>query len=132
MEPQFRQRWETEYGHQGAWDEVKSAVRHAWDRLSNWGDYDNQAYESDYRTHYNTSYASTGRPYSYYEPAYRYGYMMAMDERYRGRNWSDVEPEVRRQWELEHGHQGAWEDFKDAVRHAWDHVTNQAHTHSRY
>lgn len=129
LEPEFRQRWEAEYGHQGAWQEIKSAVRHAWDRLSNWGDYDDEAYESSYRTHYNTSYASTNRPYSDYEPAYRYGTMMVMDERYRGRNWSAVEPEIRRQWEQEHSHQGSWDDFKDAVHHAWDHVTNTTHTH---
>jgi hypothetical protein len=122
LEPEFRRRWETEYGHQGAWQEIKSAVWHAWDRLSNWGDYDNEFYDSGYRTHYNTSYASTGQPYDYYEPAYRYGTMMALDERYRGRDWSAVEPEVRRQWEQAHGHRGAWDNFKDAIGYAWSHA----------
>jgi len=131
LEPQFRQRWESEYGSQGAWDEIKGAVRHAWDRLSNWGDYDSESYQAGYRTHYNTSYASTGRPYDYYEPAYRYGTMMAMDERYHGRNWRQVEPEIRRQWESEHPSGGTWEDIGEAIQYTWDQVSQRERIENR-
>jgi uncharacterized protein (TIGR02271 family) len=58
-----------------------------------------------------------------YDPAYRYGSSLAGDERYRRAEWSDVEPHARREWEEEHA--GTWEQFKDAVRHAWEKVSGR-------
>jgi len=72
----------------------------------------------DYRTHYDMTYADTGYGYDRYEPAYRFGHDLAMDEFYRDYTWMDVEPEVRRHWD--ESNQGTWEEFKDAVRHAWN------------
>jgi uncharacterized protein (TIGR02271 family) len=77
-------------------------------------------YETDFRTNYTTAFAKRGLPYERCEPAYRYGYTLATDPRYAGKDWMAFEPEVRREWEGRH--QGAWEDFKDAVRYAWDTV----------
>jgi uncharacterized protein (TIGR02271 family) len=79
-----------------------------------------ETYESDYRNHFQSNYGQGGRSYNDYQPAYRYGHTLATDERYRGRDWNEVEPEARRHWETEHRDQGAWEDFKDSVRHAWN------------
>lgn len=75
-------------------------------------------YDTGFQTHYTTTYANRGHNYEYYRPAYYYGYQLANDERYRGWNWQDLEPEARRDWERRDD-QGAWEDFKDAVQHAW-------------
>jgi hypothetical protein len=36
-----------------------------------------------------------------------------------------IETEARREWELRH--EDAWEEFKDAVRYAWDRVHGLEH-----
>jgi len=76
-------------------------------------------YDTGFQTHYTSTYANRGRNYDYYRPAYYYGYQLASDDRYRGWNWQDLEPEARRDWERRGQDQGAWEDFKDAVQHSW-------------
>lgn len=77
--------------------------------------------DSYYRQHWNTHYASAGGSYDDYAPAYRYG--SSLGERYRGRRWSEIEPDVRRGWESQY-HGSAWENFKDAVRHGWERITS--------
>jgi uncharacterized protein (TIGR02271 family) len=77
-----------------------------------------------FRTHYQTHYASTGRSYDEYAPAYQYGSTVGGDARYSGRDWSAIEPDVRRDWETSH-RGSAWENFKDAVRHGWESVTGR-------
>lgn len=78
--------------------------------------------DSDFRTHWQTSYAHMGGRYEDYAPAYRYGSTMAGSERYRGSRWNDVEPQVRSDWESNHaGH--PWEKAKDAVRYGWEKIT---------
>ena len=79
-----------------------------------------ETYDADFRRHYNATFASSGAAYNDYEPAYRYGYTMGHDERYRGRDWAAVEADARRDWEARH--QGTWERFKDAIRHGWTQV----------
>jgi hypothetical protein len=76
--------------------------------------------ESEYRLDWESCYGTAGMPYERYEPAYRFGSDWGRDPKYTGREWSEVEPEARREWESR-GH-GAWEDFKDAIRHGWDKV----------
>jgi uncharacterized protein (TIGR02271 family) len=79
-------------------------------------------YNDRFRTHYTTNFANRGSGYTYerYQPAYQYGYTLANDPRYTGREWADIEMDARRDWETR-GH-GAWEEFKDAVRGAWNEV----------
>ena len=77
-------------------------------------------YEPAFRSHYDTVFASRGSPYEHWAPAYRYGYDIATDARYRDREWATVEPDARRDWEQRHT--GTWEEFKEAIRHAWDQV----------
>jgi len=85
------------------------------------GDYRGfDAYETDFRSHYNTALASRGHAYDRWAPGYRYGYELASDRRYAGKEWAAIEPEARREWEGRH--QGTWEEFKDTVRYAWDKV----------
>jgi hypothetical protein len=89
-----------------------------------YGDYSN--YDSDYRRHYETTFKNRGRSYDYYAPAYRYGYMLGTDERYRGSDWTwaRLEPEARRGWEnrMAGDMARAWDDFKEAVRYGWERV----------
>lgn len=77
--------------------------------------------ESVYRRNYDTMYATGGRySWNQYSPAYRYGYNLATDQRYAGRDWAEVEADARRNWEMEN--EGTWQDFKDAVRYGWEQV----------
>jgi uncharacterized protein (TIGR02271 family) len=78
------------------------------------------AYDADFRGHYTTSLASRGHPYERWSPGYRYGYELASDPRYAGRDWTALEPEARRGWEAQQ--KGTWEEFKDTVRYAWERV----------
>lgn len=69
----------------------------------------------------NRPYVGTNRDYNYWQPAYRYGYESA--QRYQGRNWNDVENDLRAGWDrYEHRGtmRGTWEDIKAAVRDGWD------------
>jgi uncharacterized protein (TIGR02271 family) len=77
-------------------------------------------YDADFRGHYKTSLAGSGQPYERWSPGYRYGYELAGDRRYAGRDWTAIEPEARRDWEARH--QGTWEEFKNTIRYAWDTV----------
>jgi uncharacterized protein (TIGR02271 family) len=81
-------------------------------------------YDPDFRTHFQTQYAQLGSGFERYQPAYRYGYTLATDDRYRNRNWNDIEPEVHRAWEARN--QGTWENFKDAIEYSWDKVRGRA------
>ena len=57
--------------------------------------------------------------------AYRYGAQLRNDVRYRNRDWSDVENDLRADLEARYGRDGAstWEKMKAAVRHGWDRAT---------
>jgi stress response protein YsnF len=79
-----------------------------------------ESYDADFRSHYTTSLASRGHPYERWAPGYRYGYDVANDPRYAGRDWAAIEPEARRDWEGRHP--GAWGEFKDTIHYAWDTV----------
>lgn len=48
-----------------------------------------------------------------YAPAYRYGYTVANDQRYSGRDWDVVEADVRSDWERERC--GTWDEFTDSA-----------------
>jgi uncharacterized protein (TIGR02271 family) len=79
-----------------------------------------KTYEADFQQHYNSTFGSSGVAYVEYEPAYRYGYSLGEDVRYRGRSWAEVESDARRDWEVHH--KGTWERFKDAIRYGWNKV----------
>lgn len=77
-------------------------------------------YDNDFRRDYETRYGTRGVAYDEYEPAYRLGSTWATDERYRTRDWTAIEPDLRRDWE-QRG-RGKWEDVKDAVHYGWQRV----------
>jgi hypothetical protein len=81
--------------------------------------------EADFQRHHRS--ARPGRePYAYYAPAYRYGYALATEPRYAGRDWSTIETEAWRDWEARH--RGQWDEFKDAVYYGWEYVRGRHHT----
>lgn len=80
-------------------------------------------YDADYRSDFSTRYAADGGRYEDYEPAYRYGTTLRSDPRYAGRQWDDVESDLRTDWETRHPG-GTWERMKAAVRHGWDRIAH--------
>jgi hypothetical protein len=77
-------------------------------------------------------YAKADRGFDTYEPGYRYGFESA--QRYRGRNWNDVENDLRTGWdryEYRGAHPSTWDHIKDSVKDAWDHVTGHEHAAHR-
>jgi hypothetical protein len=79
-----------------------------------------EAYVAGFRRHHTTAFAGSGTVYEDYEPAYRYGYDLGMNARYRGRDWTALEADARRDWEARQP--GTWERFKDAIRYGWEKV----------
>jgi len=106
---------------EGAWDRMKAAVRHGWERMT--ADDDDREFRSHWKTRYG---GSTDATYEQYQPAYAYGAAMARDERYRGRRWPEVENDLRTDWERRYGSggQSTWENVMPAVRHAWNRLAS--------
>jgi uncharacterized protein (TIGR02271 family) len=118
IEPELRSDWEGRNTGASAWEKVKDAVRNAWEKISGADD------DSAYRSHWSSHYAHGGGIYDDYWPAYSYGSDMARSDKYRGRDWDQVEGDLRSDWETRHGGAGStWEQFKAAIRHGWERIT---------
>ena len=79
--------------------------------------------DDEFRSDYQTNFASSGATYEEIQPAYRGGYEMRGDSRFANRQWDDVEPQLRQHWETQHPG-SAWERVKAAVRRGWDRATS--------
>jgi len=71
-----------------------------------------------FREHHRSEYGSTGRDYSYYEPAYRYGYESAYEDSYRDRTYRDAETDLRTGYTSRFP-DGRYDDVDQAVRHGY-------------
>jgi len=74
-----------------------------------------------FEQHFNTRRSSLGtaadtRTFADAEPHYRRGYEAAHDERYAGRDFTDVEPELRRS----HTGNESWEHLREEIREGFD------------
>lgn len=81
-------------------------------------------YQDDFRRDFATRYGSSGGAYDSYAPAYDYGYRMAGDQRYRGRNWDDVESTLKTDY-LRNNPNSSWDKVKGAVRYGWEKMTGK-------
>jgi uncharacterized protein (TIGR02271 family) len=97
---------------------VRDTVRHTEVQVEQLG----AGADDDFRQHWQQSYGSQGGRYEDYAPAYQFGSALRNNERYRGREWSAVEADARRDWEARSP--GTWERMKDSIRHAWDRATS--------
>jgi uncharacterized protein (TIGR02271 family) len=79
----------------------------------------------DFRSHFTSHYGASGGTYDTYAPAYRYGYDAASDPRYRGKNFSEVESDLRSDYARRYPN-STWEKIKDSVRYGWDKVTGRS------
>lgn len=82
---------------------------------------DFSAYDSDFRSDFQTRYGSSGRTYDVYMPAYQYGYTMGSDQSHSSHDWTTFESNARTRWESEHP-DTLWDDVKDAVQYGWNKV----------
>ena len=72
----------------------------------------------------NRPYYQTGADYDQYEPAYRQGYTAYT--RYPGRDFNDVEQDLRSEWDRSRGKSSLeWERAKHASRDAWQRVKDR-------
>ena len=78
-----------------------------------------------YREHFKLTYGASGGLYEDYAPAYVYGSQIAGSGRYAGRQWEEIEPELRADWEARRGGVSTWDRMKSAVRHGWDRMTGR-------
>jgi uncharacterized protein (TIGR02271 family) len=86
--------------------------------------------DSDFRADFQNRYAASGASYDTYLPAYRYGYEMASDPRYKGRSYDEIESDLRSEYGRRYP-KGAWEKMKDAIRYGWNKVTGKAQATGR-
>ncbi|MGZ8246316.1 DUF2382 domain-containing protein [Methylomagnum sp.] len=77
-------------------------------------------YDADFRRHHSFYFANTGGAYDRYAPAYRYGYTLASNPAYAGKDWPTLEAGARRDWEKSHAGTGTWDSMKNAIHHAWE------------
>jgi len=75
-------------------------------------------FDDEFHRDYQNRFAGTGIGFDRYEPAYGMGLTYARDSRYRDREWSSIEPEIRQHWETHNP--DSWNHFSDAVRHGWE------------
>ena len=103
----------------------------------NWDDY-RDTYRSDWENRFGKD-----RPWTEHEDAYRFGWHAGQNDRWRGKQFSEVESDLESQWPNRHQffgsdygqHKGhsmdahstvggkmdhAWHTFKDSVREGWD------------
>jgi hypothetical protein len=83
----------------GRWEDVGPAFRQSWQER----------------------FAAPGTRWEQHEMLYRYGWERAREPRYEGRSWTEVEPQLRRDWES-HYPDRPWDQAADAIRDAWDRV----------
>jgi uncharacterized protein (TIGR02271 family) len=137
IEADARRDWEKNH-QRTAWEDFKESIRYGWERVKGYSPAEATAraeahsssssaantfdtYANEFRNDFTSKYGKRGYTYDRYEPAYRYGYTLANDKRYAGKDWAAIEADARRDWEK--NHQGsAWEDFKESIRYGWERV----------
>jgi sporulation protein YlmC with PRC-barrel domain len=77
-----------------------------------------------FRQHYDREYGNLDRDYSDWEPAYRFGYDMAFETEYVGREFDAAEEDLRREYYRRMGYpmsdRHVWDDVRNAVQHAFE------------
>jgi uncharacterized protein (TIGR02271 family) len=82
------------------------------------------AARAGYRTRWQQRYGSGGGRWEDVEPAYRYGYELRDRSEYRGKGWTDIESDARRDWERQHPNT-PWDRAREGIREAWESTTNR-------
>ncbi len=92
------------------------ANNETWDREDKW-----------WRDNYSSRPYAAGKNYDDFRPAYQYG--SESGQHHMGRDWNDVESDMRTGWDKFEGRKAggaSWENVKDAVKDAWHRITGQS------
>jgi len=74
-------------------------------------------------------YYKNGLEYNHYQPAYKYGWETATKPNYAGRNFDEVEPDLRSNWNTYRGtNKAEWDDVRMATRDSYDRVRSRMGT----
>ena len=76
-------------------------------------------YESDFQKHFQTHYAASGFAYDELAPSYRFGFQMANDPKFEGRNFHDVEHDIKAAY-LKAYPESDWDRIWDALFFGWE------------
>ena len=77
-----------------------------------------------YRSRWQQQNGRSGGRWEDVEPSYQYGYGLRDQAQYRGKSWSDIEPDVQRDWTRTHP-DTPWDRASQGVRDAWENATNR-------
>lgn len=81
--------------------------------------------DAAFRHDYEANYGSSGETYDHYAGAYRFGYTMAKDPRYRNRSFEDVQSDLRMEYEGRHPN-SVWDRVRNSVHYGWNVLRNRA------
>ncbi len=80
-------------------------------------------FRGGFQEHFSQTNTGGTRRWEDAEDNYRFGYAAARDQRYAGRQFEDVEADLRRDYEARAGSGGgAWERLREEVREGWNRV----------
>jgi hypothetical protein len=110
-------------------ENISDTVRHTEVQIEQLGGNDDY-----FRKDWQSNYSSLGGSYDDYAPAYQYGSQMRADSRYKDRDWTDVESDLRSDWDTRYGSgaSSTWEKMKAAVRRGWDKITPDSDSDDSY
>jgi uncharacterized protein (TIGR02271 family) len=98
---------------------VRDTVRRTDVNVERTGGGDFDEFEPMFRNHFQTTYSDANIRYEDLAPAYRYGYDMRHNDRYQNRSWTEVENDVRRDFERRYPNH-KWTDYREAVHHGYE------------
>lgn len=75
-------------------------------------------YESGFKAHYESHYATSGYDFNHYRQAYKYGFDLSLDQNNRKIGWNTLEPQARQNWNERI--MGPWSRHSQAVRYGWE------------
>jgi hypothetical protein len=84
-----------------------------------------ETFADDFRRHHAMVFGAHGRSYEQQESGYHFGYDLARDPAHQGRKWTEIEPHALRAWQQQHPDL-AWDEYRAAIRHAWERVSSSA------
>jgi uncharacterized protein (TIGR02271 family) len=76
-----------------------------------------------YRQRWQQRFGSSGGRWEDYEPGYRYGHELRSRPEYRGRGWTEIEPQLERDW-TQRNPSTPWDRVRESVRDTWETATS--------
>jgi len=67
-------------------------------------------------------YYTAGDNYDVYLPAYRFGWEAAIRKEFTGKDFNEIEPELARRWQVEHGHEKDWNSVRPIIADAYNRI----------